>query len=228
MSFSALLPTSSRRAAVGYRAIRQYAATALQSAPEVEAEVEASSSPGAGPSRPRSTPKVVSTAPRLNLTESGHSSVDTSSTPLSFTNRARASRSPRDFARNAAIRKAAQFASALESTSSSTTSSSLPRPTAETPKLGDLLSKRPLLPTRPPHHAAYRTMYNRVYSSINGAFVRDQLVDMVNQLGWTKTSKHNKHRIISQLLAEWGWAVPITQEAPGPIEKMGEYFSRQI
>jgi hypothetical protein len=44
----------------------------------------------------------------------------------------------------------------------------------------------------------------------------------VNQLGWNKTSKHNKHRIISQLLAEWGWVTPINQEAPGPVDKMGE------
>lgn len=229
---SALIPSTSRAAALGYRSIRKYAATALAPAPEIEQ----TASTEAGPSQPRS-PRLSSSPspskkpttaspPRMKVTESSQSSLELDNTARDNTERNRRA-APRTFARQAAVQKAQAFAKALKANTPPPVIHTTIEPTLEmipeNPTMADLLAKRPSPPHLPPHHPNYEGPYRAVFARIDNAFMRGQLLGMTKELGWKQSSRLPKYQLIQRLLAEWGWEYPVRDKVVGPQPHHGKF-----
>lgn len=172
--------------------------------PEVQYEAESSTAAQRRQQLELSSPSASSTAARPTWSSGGYEA-----------SKERRRRGPKAIS----LLRAQKFAKAL---AAATPPSKIDIPLRSTPPspptiptLADLESKRP--DREPPHITArsYKKQYQRLYNSIDQAFVAKQIIKLASQLGVNtrKGKTRTKDTAIRGVLETWGWEDPQLAEA---------------
>lgn len=193
------------------RLVRGYAAFATKSKPDFDAEVE--------PEAEHQPEAESSTAAQRRLWPAPPSAKPDKPTRLTLKADPKDAVKPkRRRAPNAlALIRAQKLAQAIQDAEPASpavippTTSPIPKPQAA-PTLEDLEAMRPVKGPLHPLATRYPKAYQRLYNTLDGAFVAKQLMRLAREMGVRTPHGRGKGLAIKGIMAAWGWEPPIPPE----------------